>query len=260
MGIKQIINKLVKEGDGKGYYSYYPEKEKSYGSSYGGYYGSYQTFTPLRSKHLEEPNYKEIASKNVTSGTNLVIHPDDRTTDFLDPSYADLSATVMTTQKEMFNLRENMRQYDRIIMMGHGSPAGLMMPRITLNGVDLVKDNDDEWVLKKYSLHSLGATFVDILKTKPIVAVWCNADKFVVPHDLHGFYTGMVISELCEANYCQVHGCNEKELLESNTLFTKALAAAIKIQSPESVKVFKEIYNNPKNRIMEYNRQRIYYR
>jgi len=249
MIVKQIVKKLLKEDSE--YYNY---------GGYGGYgryggYTSYQTFTPLRSKHLNEPNYKEIANKNVTKGTNLVIHPDDRTTDFLDPSYADLSATVVTNSKEMFNLRENMRQHDRIIMMGHGSPAGLMMPSITLNGVDLV---DDE--LKKYSLHSLGSTFVDILKTKPIVAVWCNADKFVVPHDLHGFYTGMVISELCEANYCQVNGCDPKQVEESNTLFTKALTEAIKIQSPESVNVFKQIYNNPNNPIMVYNRQRIYYR
>jgi hypothetical protein len=246
MAVKETIKKFLKEGDGKGYYSYYSSGYNT---------GGYQTYTPLKSKHLNEPNYREIANLNVTKGTNLVIHPDDRTTDFLDPSYADLSATVMNSQKEMFNLRENMRQHDRIIMMGHGSPGGLMMPRITLNGVDLV---DGE--LKKYSLHSLGSNFVDILKTKAIVAVWCNADQFVVPHDLHGFYTGMVISELCEANYCKVNGCNQKELDESNSLFTKALTAAIKIQSPESVKVFKEIYNNPNNKIMAYNSQRIYYR
>lgn len=235
---------LMEDSD---FYSYYPE---GYGTM-----STYSPFKSVNSKYLSDPKFREIINKNVTKGTNLVIHPDDRTTDFLDPSYAELDATVMTTQKEMFNLRENMRQHDRIIMMGHGSPGGLMMPKITLNGVDLV---DGE--LKKYSLHSLGSDFVDILKTKAIVAVWCNADQFVLRHDLHGFYTGMVISEMCEANYCNVHKCNIKDLEESNRLFTEALTAAIKIQSPESVKVFKEIYNNPKNEIMNYNRQRIYYR
>lgn len=244
MEYKKIIkNMLMEDND---FYSYYQEGYNTY---------TYSPYTKLRSKHLTNPKYMEIAQKNVTSGKNLVIHPDDRTTDFLDPSYADLDARVMTTQKEMFNLRENMRQYDRIIMMGHGSPMGLMMPKITLNGVDLI---DGE--LHKYSLHSLNSSFVDILKTKPIVAVWCNADQFVLKHDLHGFYTGMVISEMCEANYCNVHKCNTKDLEESNRLFTEALRAAIKIQSPEAVKVFKEIYNNPKNEIMNYNRQRIYYR
>jgi hypothetical protein len=233
---KKTINKFLKEE----YTNYY----------YGG-----GEDTAIRSSLLSEPNFKEIANKNVTSGPNLVIHPDDRTTDFLDPSYADIQATVLTTEKDMFNMRENMRQHDRIIMMGHGSPAGLMMPRITIHGVDLVGDD-----LKRYSSYSLGASFVNILKTKPIVAVWCNADKFVVPHDLHGFYTGMVISELCEANYCNVHKCNQRDLTESNTLFTEALAAAIKIPSAESVEVFKKIYHNPNNEIMVYNRQRIYYR
>lgn len=221
---------------------------------YRGYYSD-NIHKPLKSKLSSEANFREIVEKNVTPGTNLVVHPDDRTTDFLDPSYAGLNARVLTSQRDMFNLRENMRQHDRIIMMGHGSPGGLMMPVGTIYGVD---DVDGE--LKKYSTHNIGASFVDILKTKPIVAVWCNADQFVLRHDLHGFYTGMVISEMCEANYCNVHKCNVRDLEESNTLFTKALAAAIGIQSPEAVKVFKEIYNNPKNEIMNYNRQRIYYR
>lgn len=245
MEFKKIIRNLLKE-DNKGYYSYYPEGYSSY---------SHSPFKPLRSKNINEPNYREIAKKNVTSGTNLVIHPDDRTTDFLTPSYQGLSATVLTSQKNMFNLRENMREHDRIIMMGHGSPGGLMMPVGTIYGVD-----DVDGQLEKYSMYSINSNFVDILKTKPIVAVWCNADQFVLKHDLHGFYTGMVISEMCEANYCNVHKCNTKDLEESNTLFTKALKEAIKIQSPESVKVFKEIYNNPNNEIMNYNRQRIYYR
>jgi 23S rRNA U2552 (ribose-2'-O)-methylase RlmE/FtsJ len=218
-------------------------------------YNSGSIHTPLKSKLSSEANFREIVNKNVTSGTDLVVHPDDRTTDFLDPCYADLSARVLTSQRDMFNLRENMRQHERIIMMGHGSPGGLMMPVGTIYGVDEV---DGE--LKKYSTYNLGASFVDILKTKPIVAVWCNADKFVVPHDLHGIYTGMVISEMCEANYCNVHKCNVRDLEESNTLFTIALKEAIKLQSPDSVRVFKEIYNNPKNEIMNYNRQRFYYR
>lgn len=241
---KQLIKKLIQE---EAYEPYQYSGRYSYGES--------SIYTTVKSRHTNEPNFKEIADKNVTKGTNLVIHPDDRSTDFLDPSYADIPATVLTTQRDMFNLRANMRSHDRIIMMGHGSPGGLMMPIGTIHGVDVV---DGE--LKKYSQYSLGSSFVDILKTKSIVAVWCNADKFVVPHDLHGFYTGMVISELSEANFCGVHGCNQEQLDESDTLFSIALNAAIKVQSPESVKIFKEIYNNPKNPIMAYNFQRIYYR
>jgi len=218
-----------------------------------GYYGS--SFRPVKSQYINEPNFREIVNKNVTKGSNLIIHPDDRTTDFLTPCYQNVDGRLITNTREIFNLRENMRQHDRIIMMGHGSPSGLMMPSITIKGVDSVNGE-----LMYYNFYNLGYEFVDILKTKPIVAVWCNADKFVVPHDLHGFYTGMVISEMCEANYCNVHGCDVNQLEESNTLFTKALTVAMGIRSPQSVDVFKEIYNNPSNPIMVYNRQRIYYR
>lgn len=196
-----------------------------------------------------------LLTKNVKSGNNLVIHPNDRTTDFLYPSYANISATVLHSKADMYNLRENMKQHDRIIMMGHGTPNGLLMPVGSIKGVEEI--NGD---VKEYTQHSINSSFVDILKTKPIVAVWCNADRFVVPHDLHGFYTGMVVSEMCEADYCNVRGCDVDDLEESNRLFTIALTAAIDIPSPESVNVFKEIYNNPKNQIMLYNRQRIYYR
>lgn len=192
---------------------------------------------------------------NVTSGSNLIIHPDDSTTDFLKPSYAGLDATVLTTHRDMFNLKENMKNHDRIIMMGHGTPSGLLMPGITIQGVELINNK-----LNRYNEYILGSSFVNILKTKPIVAVWCNADRFVLRYDLHGFYTGMVISELCEANYCKVNMCDQYDLDESNYLFTEALTAAIKIPSAESVNVFKEIYDNPNNTIMVYNRKRIYYR
>ena len=207
--------------------------------------------------HLEDPVFKEIASKNVRKGDTLIIHPDDRSTDFHKPSYAGMNATVLTSRRDMFNLRETMRNHNRIIMMGHGSPSGLMLSMIGgCQGVDLDEDGD----LIKYSSNSVGYDFLDILETKPIVAVWCNADKFVVPNDLHGFYTGMAISELSEANYCGVHGCNQQQLDESDDLFAQALKAAIPVQSPDSVNIFKRIYDDRENPIMKYNRQRIYYR
>lgn len=214
----------------------------------------YKPTAKAPSKNAGNPNYLDIAHKGVKKGEILVVHPDDRTTDFLTPSYQGMGATIVTKPREMFNLKETMRNHDRIIMMGHGSPSGIFMPGII--GAEVTKDGK----LETYHEYSINASFVPVLKTKPIVAVWCNADQFVLRHDLHGFYTGMVISELQEANYCSVHGCSQEQLDESDTLFTLALKEAMKIQSPESVRLFKEMYHNPNNPIMVYNRQRIYYR
>ena len=244
------MGKIKEDRDNYGYASYYNDDDLFANKPK-------KKYNKLKSPHYDEPNFKEIVNKNVKSGDTLIIHPDDRTTDFLKPSYAGMDATVLTSRRDMFNLKQTMRNHKRIIMMGHGSPSGLMMSMVGgVHGVDQDEDGD----LVKYSSYSIGYDFLDILKSKPIVAVWCNADKFVVPNDLHGFYTGMAISELYEANYCGVHGCNQQQLDESDELFAEALKAAIPVKSPEAVNIFKRIYDDRENPIMQYNRQRIYYR
>jgi len=220
-------------------------------------WGWFDQFSFGPKKPRIEKTQEELESlkwKNVKSGDVLLIHPDDRTTDFLKPTYSDLDATVLTKPDEFFNLAETMKRHNRIIMMGHGSPNGLFMPRI--EGVEEGKNGE----LFEYSDYSINDTYADILREKRTVCVWCNADRYVVPNDLHGFYTGMAISELCEADYCDVKGCNPKQLEESNTKFTMGLKESLKVDGPNSVKIFKEIYNNPKNPIMVYNRKRLYFR
>ena len=217
----------------------------------------FDQFSFGQKKPKMEKTMKELESlkfENVREGNVLVIHPDDRSTDFLKPSYADLDATVLTQRDEFYNLAETMKRHNRIIMMGHGSPNGLFMPQI--EGVE----EDENGELFEYSDYSINDTYADILREKRTVCVWCNADKYVVPNDLHGFYTGMVISELCEADYCDVKGCNPKQLEQSSSKFTMGLKEAIKVDGPESLNIFKEIYNNPKNPIMGYNRKRLYFR
>jgi hypothetical protein len=220
-------------------------------------WGWFDQFSFGQKKPKMEKTKKELESlkyENVREGNVLVIHPDDRSTDFLKPSYAGLDATVLTQRDEFYNLAETMKRHNRIIMMGHGSPNGLFMPQI--EGVE----EDENGELFEYSDYSINDTYADILREKRTVCVWCNADKYVVPNDLHGFYTGMVISELCEADYCDVKGCNPKQLEQSSSKFTMGLKEAIKVDGPESLNIFKEIYNNPKNPIMGYNRKRLYFR
>ena len=56
----------------------------------------------------------------------LVIHPDDRSTDFLKPIYSNLpNTTVLTENVSQPTLKKAITEHDQIIMMGHGSPSGL---------------------------------------------------------------------------------------------------------------------------------------
>ena len=185
--------------------------------------------------NYKKPDYEALRYENIQKGDILVIHPDDRSTDFLKPSYEGLNATVITQPSQLYNLKETIKNHNRIIMMGHGAPSGLFMPPI--QGIQVGRNGE----LEEYNTRTIGREFSDILKEKRISAIWCNADGYVVPNDLHGFYTGMAISELCEADYCGVRGCKTGQLEESSTKFALALKEALKVDGPESVNIFKEI-------------------
>ena len=56
----------------------------------------------------------------------LIIHPNDRSTDFLKPIYAGIkNKTVLNKNVSENTLRQEIQTHDQILMMGHGSPSGL---------------------------------------------------------------------------------------------------------------------------------------
>jgi hypothetical protein len=62
----------------------------------------------------------------------LVIHPQDSSTDFLIPIYMNLKSfpdfndvTIIRGGMTKDEVNEQIKQHDRIMMMGHGSPHGL---------------------------------------------------------------------------------------------------------------------------------------
>jgi hypothetical protein len=56
----------------------------------------------------------------------LVIHPKDRTTDFLKPIYHGRDWTVITGGCTKEDVNKAIGEHDHIIMMGHGTPQGLL--------------------------------------------------------------------------------------------------------------------------------------
>ncbi len=155
----------------------------------------------------------------------LVIHPDDRSTDFLKPIYANLTdATIVTGGVTKKDVAEMIKTHDRIMMMGHGSPSGLFSvgkfissnPSNLFNGMDYGNG------------YIIDDTMVSLLNEKENnVFIWCNADKFVTKHDLKGFYSGMFISEVSEANYCGLPGTPQETVDTSNHYFAQLLGEVI---------------------------------
>ena len=59
----------------------------------------------------------------------LIIHPEDSTTTFLSQIYASLTnKTIVKGGITKSELREIIESHDRVLMLGHGSPYGLLNP------------------------------------------------------------------------------------------------------------------------------------
>ena len=134
----------------------------------------------------------------------LVIHPQDTTTSFLSQSYLDMSHTVVTDPKvSKSKLKELIKSHDKIIMMGHGTPDGLIAT--------------DRFII--------DSKYIYLLKDKICVCVWCHADEFFHKYKLKGYATGMVVSEVDEAQDYGVP-CTYEDIFESNHLLAKSLKTA----------------------------------
>jgi hypothetical protein len=143
---------------------------------------------------------------------NLIIHPADASTDFLKPIYANISdAIILNGGASKDQVKELMTQHDRVIMLGHGSPFGLF-------SIGQFAGNNG---------YIVDSTMVDVLKHVECISIWCNADQFMVKHELSGFYSGMFISEVGEAMYCGLPGTPQETVDASNHYFAQLLGEVI---------------------------------
>ena len=165
----------------------------------------------------------------------LVIHPQDPTTDFLSAIYAGKGWTVITEPISNSKMRNVLTEYDRIVMLGHGTPYGLL----------------------GFGRFMIEPNHVQFLRGKEVVAIWCHADQFVEKYGLKGFYTGMFISEEAEAVYEGVYGVSAAEIEQSNTSFAKAVS--FHINKPTMLQDVIRDYQNHDSAVVVYNLNRLKY-
>jgi hypothetical protein len=176
----------------------------------------------------------------------LIIHPKDKTTDFLEIVYNPIvEKTVIKGNVTRSELIDLIKSHDRIMMMGHGSPEGLF-------SVGKFPDFGGYVIDKKIVSH--------LKNKKENIYIWCNADQFVKNNNLFGFYSGMFISEVSEAYYCGLYGTSQDIVDESNYGFCHILSEYIDNDK-------NSIYNNVKteygviagdNPVAFYNNKRLY--
>lgn len=120
----------------------------------------------------------------------LVIHPTDRTTKMLSILYEGLGARVIescSSNKEMEHLLHHTSPSERIMLLGHGSNKGLYF-RMNDEEEDfdgIIVGHPQAYYLRK---HCGG-----------IIGIWCHAMDFAKKEGLHGLFSGMIISEMSEA-------------------------------------------------------------
>jgi len=179
----------------------------------------------------------------------LIIHPEDRSTDFLKPIYQHVeNPTLITGGATKNEIRELIESHDQVMMMGHGSPGGLFS----------MGQFDDDTFGRGYII---DYSMVPALQAKNNnIFIWCNADMFVFYNQLKGFYSGMFISEVGEAIYCGLPGTTQDVVDESNEVFARIVGEVIN----EPVNI---IHNHVKmhygvltenNPVAVYNHKRLY--
>lgn len=144
----------------------------------------------------------------------LIIHPQDPTTRFLWGIYDTIpNKTVITGNITKDQLRKKIDEHDRILMMGHGSPAGLFSVGQFPDAYPYIIDD----------------TMVESLRNKDCIFIWCHADQFVLRNRITGFYTGMFISEASEAIWYDFDDIYDLDILieQSNYGFAEIVSKYI---------------------------------
>ncbi len=177
----------------------------------------------------------------------LIIHPQDSTTDFLKPIYDPIQdKTLITGGISKTELRKLIEAHDRVIMLGHGSPWGLMsVGQFPYSGSYIIDE-----------------TMAALLSQKTDnIYIWCNADQFVKRNQLYGFFSGMYISELIEAIHYDFWDLEQKTIDESNNRFASIVSKYI--DQPLSIlfENVKQEYGLLKsNSIAKFNLERLYFK
>ena len=173
---------------------------------------------PIKSGH---PYIRHLSNKGLLwpDMKTLIVHPEDKTTEFLSAIYASLKdKTVIKGGVSKSEVRELIESHERIIMLGHGSPYGLLNPgQFPDAGLYIIDDS----------------TALSLKRKSNSIYIWCFASKFVHQHKLSGLCTGMFISEVREANsYCFDY-IDENLIDQSNQrfswIFSKYLSQPIDI-------------------------------
>ena len=145
----------------------------------------------------------------------LVIHiiSTEDTNDF-SGIYDGLDATILINPSTRIAREAIVDEQDTIVLIGHGTDYGLLNKN--LNGYFI----DSGWV--------------NLLRNKTIIGIWCNASNFADRYDLMGFFTSMFISnaqELIDCGFQTFDNCDEVIRIQ-NQIFASRINQLLSANTP----------------------------
>lgn len=176
----------------------------------------------------------------------LVIHPDDRSTDFLRAVYENIEdKTVITGGVSQVDVDFQILNHERVIMLGHGTPNGLL-------SVGKFKNTDG------YIIDAMSAEYLK--RTKENIYIWCYASDFVKKYNLKGFASGMFISEVHEATMNGIYGQTKEAVDIQCEYFCNLVGAVVDRSSKEIYDFVSEEYGVMVDycKMAKFNHERLY--
>lgn len=176
----------------------------------------------------------------------LVIHPDDRSTDFLRAVYKDIpNKTVITGGLLPYEVDAQIIAHDRVIMLGHGTPSGLL--------------SVGQFPGTAYVIDQMSANYLK--DTKENIYIWCHASDYVKKHNLKGFSSGMFISEVAEATYCGIPNQSQEDVDIQCEYFCNLVGSVVERPTKEIYDFVSKEYGVLAEycKMSNYNHKRLYY-
>jgi hypothetical protein len=150
----------------------------------------------------------------------LVIHPSDRSTDFLKAIYAGIPNCNVMTSGTIWEVDLAIQAADQVILLGHGTKHGLLSVGQFKGG-----------------MYCIDHQSAPLLHGKKVIGIWCYCSDYMKEHGIENcFASGMFISEVLEAHYCGLPGQSKKDIDLQCKYFCDLVGAVVN-------RPVKEIYN-----------------
>lgn len=133
----------------------------------------------------------------------------DDSINFLNRLVESSNSSIYNRNYSSSNIIRAIKSSDTVYLLGHGTEYGLLSRRSSE---------------KSFDRFLIEGKHVQFLREKECIGIWCNANIFAEKYNLHGLFSGMIISEIEESiEYITGYTPTVEEITNTNNQFIEAL-------------------------------------